>query len=463
MPFIPHTEQDVAAMLASIGAADIEALFDEIPADLRCEGLPGVPEGESEMAVTRRAHELAAQDGFYLNFIGAGAYEHHIPAAVWQLATRGEYYTAYTPYQAEASQGTLQVIYEYQTMMTRLTGLDVSNASLYDGATALAEAVLMAVRACKGDTRRVLVPATVHPRYRAVAQAMVKSQGIELVSLPYCTECGHTLVEGLKAYEGQPAAALVIPQPNYFGVLEPVDALTDWAHDQGMLAIALVNPMSLALLKPPGQWGVKGVDICVGDGQPLGIPLSSGGPYFGFMTCKQALVRQMPGRIVGATVDKDGQRGYVLTLQAREQHIRRAKATSNICSNQGLMVAAATMHMALLGPEGLKNVALVSHDRTRALLEKLTAIPNVQRAFTGPFFHEAAIRIDGDVDEVLRALRAQGILGGYAVYRDYPELSGAILFCVTETKTAGDLDRYAQQLERILSRRREAPPCAYKS
>jgi glycine dehydrogenase subunit 1 len=230
-----------------------------------------------------------------------------------------------------------------------------------------------------------------------------------------------------------------------------------------MLAIAVVNTMSLALLKAPGQWGANGVDICVGDGQPLGIPLSSGGPYFGFMTCKQALVRQMPGRIVGATVDKDGRRGYVLTLQAREQHIRRAKATSNICSNQGLMVAAATMHMALLGPEGLKNVALTCHANTRALLGQLAAIPNVKRVFAGPFFHEVAIRIDGKVDEVLRALRAQGILGGYGLGRDYPELADAILFCVTETRTGGDMERYAQQLERILSRRREAPPCAYKS
>ncbi len=450
-------------MLASIGASGIEALFDEIPADLRCEGLPGVPESESEMAVTRRAHELAAQDGFYLNFIGAGAYEHHIPAAVWQLATRGEYYTAYTPYQAEASQGTLQLIYEYQTMITRLTGMDVSNASMYDGATALGEAILMAVRANKADVRRVLVPATVHPRYRSVAAAMVQSQGIELVALPYDAETGRTSLAALNAQAGQPAAALVIPQPNFFGVLESVDDLTDWAHGQNMLAIAQVNPMSLALLKAPGSWGAKGVDICVGDGQPLGIPLSSGGPYYGFMTCKQALVRQMPGRIVGATVDKDGQRGYVLTLQAREQHIRRAKATSNICSNQGLMVAASTMHMAMIGPEGLKSVALASHENARVLMDKLTAIPNVKRVFASPYLHEAVIRVDGNVDEVLRALRAQGILGGYGLGQDYPELADAILFCATETKTAGDMERYAQQLERILSRRREAPPCAYKS
>lgn len=447
-------------MLASIGAADIDALFDEIPAGLRCEDLPGISEGLSEMAVTRLAQERAAQDGVYLNFIGAGAYEHHIPAAVWQIAGRGEYYTAYTPYQAEASQGMLQLIYEYQTMMTRLTGLDVSNASLYDGATALAEAVLMAVRASKGAARRVLMPATVHPRYRAVVQTMVKNQGIDLVTLPYDPVSGQIRLDALG---DQPAAALVIPQPNFFGVLEPVDELTDWAHDHGKLAIAVVNPISLALLKPPGQWGKQGTDICVGDGQPLGIPLASGGPSFGFMTCRQALVRQMPGRLVGATVDQDGQRGYVLTLQAREQHIRRAKATSNICSNQGLMVVAATLHMTLLGPQGLKAVALTSHDRTRALLDQLTAIPNVKRAFAGPFFHEVAIRVDGDVESVLRALRAQGILGGYALGRDSPELANAILFCATETKTMGDLDRYGQQLARILSKRREAPPCAYKS
>jgi len=463
MPFIPHTEHDVAEMLASIGAESIEDLFDEIPAELRCAGLTEVPAGQSEMAVSRLMAQRAAQDGFYLNFIGAGAYEHHIPAAVWQIVGRGEYYSAYTPYQAEASQGTLQIIYEYQSMMASLTGLDVSNASLYDGASALAEAVLMAVRASKGGVRKVLVPATVHPRYRAVATAAVENQGIELVTLPYCTERGHTLSEGLKAYEGQPAAALVIPQPNFFGVLEPVDALTDWAHAQGMLAIAVANPTSLALLKPPGQWGEKGADICVGDGQPLGAPLSSGGPYFGFMTCKQALVRQMPGRIVGRTVDREGKPGFVLTLQAREQHIRRSKATSNICTNQGLLMTAAAIYLSMLGPEGLKNVALASHANTRTLLDKLAAVPGVTRLFAGDFFHEAAIRVDMPAAEVLRALRAQGILGGYAVGEEYPELADVILVCATETKTDDDLQHYAQQLERILSRRREAPPCAYKS
>jgi len=458
MPFIPHTEADVAAMLNAIGAPAIDSLFDEIPAGLDCAGLPGVPEGLSEMALMRLARERARADGDWLNFIGAGAYEHHIPAAIWPIVTRGEFYSAYTPYQAEASQGTLQLIYEYQTLITRLTGLDVSNASLYDGASALTEAILMAVRSDKQNRRRVLVPATVHPRYRAVAQALVNAQGIEIITLPYCTDCGHSLVDALDLFKNQPAAALVIPQPNFFGVLEPVDALTDWAHAQDMQAIAVVNPMTLALLKPPGQWGHQGADICVGDGQPLGIPLSSCGPYFGFMTAKQALVRQMPGRIVGRTVDLDGKTGFSLTLQAREQHIRRAKATSNICSNQGLMVAAATIYMSLMGPQGLTRVAATSRSNTRALVDRLTALPGVSEVFKRPALHEAVIRLPGDASEILRALTARGIQGGYALGADYAELSDCILVCATETKTDADLDLYAEQLERILSRR-DIPKC----
>ena len=469
MPFIPHTEADVSAMLASIGAPTTDALFDEIPADLNCGGLPGIPTGLSEMQINRVMQQRAAQDGFYNSFLGAGAYEHHIPAAVWAITTRGEFYSAYTPYQAEASQGTLQLLYEYQTMMASLTGLEVSNASLYDGASALAEAVLMAVRANKAGCRRVLVPATVHPRYLAVTQTTVKNQNIELVTVPFDATTGVTDLAALEAVAGE-AAALVIPQPNFFGALEPVDALTDWAHVHNMLAIAVVNPLALALLKPPGQWGEvgknQGADIAVGDGQPLGVPMSSGGPYFGFMTTRQTLVRQMPGRIVGRTVDLDGQPGFALTLQAREQHIRRSKATSNICTNQGLLVTAATIHMALLGPEGLKNVALESHAKTRALLEKLLTVPGVERVFNTPFFHETVIRVNSPVDDVLRALRAQGILGGYALGGDYPELVDCLLICATETKTDDDLEQYRQQLQRILSRRngREpgVPPCAYK-
>jgi glycine dehydrogenase subunit 1 len=459
MPFIPHTETDIQAMLARIGAPNIDALFDEIPEALRSGKLTQVPAALNEMEISRLMQERAEADGRYLNFIGAGAYEHHIPAAVWQITTRGEFYSAYTPYQAEASQGTLQLIYEYQTMMASLTGLDVSNASLYDGGSALAEAVLMAVRAHKGAAR-VLIPKTVSPVYRAVVHAMVKNQHIELVELDYDAATGTT---PLPTGDMGDFAALVVPQPNYFGALEDVDALTDWAHAHGGRVIGLVNPTALALLKPPGQWGSQGADIAVGEGQPLGAPLSSGGPYYGFMTCKQALVRQMPGRIVGRTVDLDGKPGFALTLQAREQHIRRSKATSNICTNQGLVVTASTIYMSLLGPAGLQRVAAASHANTRSLLDQLTAIPGVKRAFSATPFHEAVIQLDAPAGEILRALEAQGILGGYDLSAHYPELGQAILICATETKTAADIEQYAQQLARVLSKRREGPPCAYKS
>jgi len=461
MPFIPHTEADIAAMLKSIGVGKIDDLFDEIPQALRAGALKGVPEALSEMEVTRLMQERADTDGRYLNFLGAGAYEHHIPAAVWQIVTRGEFYSAYTPYQAEASQGTLQLLYEYQTMMASLTGLDVSNASLYDGASALAEAVLMAVRTQKKG-HKILMPRTVHPVWRKVVHAIVRNQKIELIEVDYDRKDGNTTIAALEKSLNDDCAALVIPQPNFFGVLEDVDALTDWAHGKGLLAIACVNPTSLALLKAPGIWGAKGADIAVGDGQPLGVPLSSGGPYFGFMACKQEFVRQMPGRIIGATVDKDGKRGYTLTLQAREQHIRRSKATSNICTNQGLLVTAATIYMALLGPDGLERVAASSHANTNDLVGRITAIKGVEKVFARPVFHEAVVRLDQPANDVLRAMEAQGILAGYNLTVDYPELGEAILVCATETRAAADIEKYVLQLERIISKRRLDPPCAQK-
>jgi glycine dehydrogenase subunit 1 len=457
MPFIPHTEDDVKAMLAAIGVDSIETLFDEIPTELRAKGLANVPGAMTEMAIGRLMHQRAAEDGQPLSFIGAGAYEHHVPAVVWEIVTRGEFYSAYTPYQAEASQGTLQLVYEYQSMIAGLTGLDVSNASLYDGASALAEAVLMAVRANrKSRSKRVLMPATVHPDYRRVVHTIVHNQGIELVELPLSAS-GHTDPAVLEQYSGEDTAALVVPQPNYFGVLEEVGALTDWAHANGALVIGLVNPTALALLTPPGEWGESGADIACGEGQPLGSPLASGGPYFGFMACKQAYVRQMPGRIVGRTVDLDGRPGFTLTLQAREQHIRRSKATSNICTNQGLLAAAATVYMALLGPEGLGRVAAASHNNTRRLVERLTAIDGVEPVFDRPYFHEALLRLNQPVDEVLRALAMQDLLGGHHVVRDYPHLENCLLVCATETKQDADIDSYAGHLERILSRRSDKP------
>ena len=451
MPFIPHTEPEVRDMLAAIGVPEIESLFDEIPCELRIEGISGIPAGVPEMVIVRLMTERAEADGRYLNFIGAGAYEHHIPAAVWQLATRGEFYSAYTPYQAEASQGTLQALYEFQTMMASLTGLDVSNASLYDGASALAEAVLMAMRA-HGKSRRVLMPRTVHPLYRKVVRTITCNQHVEIVDLDYSRDTGTTRVETAAAGD---FAALVIPQPNFFGVLEDADAFTDWAHSHGALAIGVVNPLSLALLKPPGEWGAQntgaGADIAVGDGQPFGAPLAGGGPYFGFMCAKQALVRQMPGRIVGRTLDVDGKPGFCLTLQPREQHIRRAKATSNICTNQSLAAIAATIHLALLGPRGLERTAAQCHANTVALRNRLTAIPGIAPVFSGAVFHEVVLRLPAPVAPVLARLRAERILGGFDLAPDYPELGHALLVCATETSTEADIERFARALERALT------------
>jgi glycine dehydrogenase subunit 1 len=309
---------------------------------------------------------------------------------------------------------------------------------------------LMAVRSHK-SSRRVLMPSTIHPVYRKVVSTIVKNQNIEIIEIPYCTECGHILLESLTPFVGQDIAALVIPQPNFFGVLEQVDALTDWAHTNNALAIGVVNPLALAMLTPPGEWGSKGADIAVGEGQPLGIPLSSGGPYFGFMACKQKLVRQMPGRIIGRTTDLNGKPGFVLTLQAREQHIRRSKATSNICTNQGLMVTAATIYMALVGPEGLRRIAEKSHANTMILLEQLEAIKGVRRTFSGSMFYEAAITLPMPVENVLQKLKVQKILGGLDLKEYYPELGQTILVCATETKIPADLVKFTECLNHVLS------------
>jgi glycine dehydrogenase subunit 1 len=409
------------------------------------------------MEITRIMQERAARDGLPLNFIGAGAYEHHIPAAVWAITTRGELYSAYTPYQAEASQGTLQLIYEYQTMMASLTAMEVSNATLYDGASALAEACLMAVRAHrKSKAARILLPATLNPTYRKVARAIAGMQEFTFDELPYDAATGCIRLDSLAAFEGQDVTALVIQQPNFFGVLEDVDELTRWARRHGAFIIAVVNPTSLALLKPPGKWGDNGVDIVCGEGQPLGVPLSSGGPYFGFMTTRMEHVRQMPGRIVGRTLDLDGRPGFTLTLQAREQHIRRGKATSNICTNQGLLMTAATIYLTLLGPAGLERVASASHERTQELVRALTRIPGVRARFSSPRFHEAVVALDRPAAGVLAALAERGIAGGLDLGTHYAELGDAMLVCATETKTTADINRYAGALADVLKSVRAA-------
>lgn len=459
MPFIPHTQDDIAAMLETIGVESIETLFDEIPAELKIGELAAIPSALAEMEIARLMQARARADGQPLCFIGAGAYDHHIPAAVWQIATRGEFYSAYTPYQAEASQGTLQLLYEFQSMMVALTGLDASNASLYDGASALAEAVLMAVRANrKAKSERVLVPRNLHPVYRRTLASLVTPQGIELIEVPLDPRGGHTRVEALDALADRgPFAALVIAQPNLFGVLEEVDALTDWAHARDALVIGVVNPVALALLSPPGDWGATGADIACGEAQPLGMPLSSGGPYAGFLCCRQDFVRQLPGRIVGRTLDLDDKPGFTLTLQAREQHIRRGKATSNICTNQGLLVTAATIHMALLGAEGLERVAAACHANTRRLTELLCAIPGVEPLFDRPVFHERALRLPAPTADLLRSLAAHNVLGGYDLGLEYPELDPALLVCATELRTEEEMQTYASKLARVIATRTQAP------
>lgn len=453
MPFIPHTENDVKKMLEVIEVNTLEDLFSEIPRSLRIKELPEeIPESLTEMELTRLMRERSQLDAGMMCYIGAGSYEHHIPAAVWEVTSRGEFLTAYTPYQAEASQGTLQLLYEYQTMMASLMALDVSNASMYEGATALAEAILMAVRSNrKSKQPRILLPKTIHPLYREVVTTIVSQQNIEVVEIGYDAKTGCTTLENLKAFENQDNTALVISQPNFFGALEDVDALTDWGHANNALVIGVVNPLAMSLLKPPGEWGTNGADIACGEGQPLGVPMASGGPYYGFLCCKSEFVRQMPGRIVGRTVDVEGKQGFVLTLQAREQHIRRAKATSNICTNQGLLVTASTIYMSLLGAKGLEQVATTAHQNAVFLREKLTLLPEVDLVFSNTFFHEFVLRVPKPAKEVLHELARHKIQGGFDLSLAYPELGdNCILVCATETKSNEDMENFANVLRDVL-------------
>lgn len=453
MPFIPHTDADIQSMLDVIGVDSIEQLFDEIPDELRCGRLKEIGEGLTEWQCKQHMQQLADKIKSGRNFIGAGAYEHHIPAAVWDIAMRGEFLTAYTPYQAEASQGTLQLLYEYQTMMASLMGMEVANASLYDGASALAEAVLMAVRVNrKSKSKKILVAGNLHPHYRDTVTAIVSNQHIELVDLPIDAKTGLLDQNHLSQFNEEDVTAVVIAQPNFYGGIESVDALTDWAHQHGALLVASVNPTAMALLKEPGAWGETGADIVCGEGQPLGVPLASGGPYFGFLTCRLKDVRQMPGRLIGRTVDQAGAEGFSLTLQAREQHIRRSKATSNICTNQGLLVTAATIYMSLLGFDGLQKVAQHCHQNTKKLSAALCEIDGVEPVFNCHYFHETVIKLPMNAATVLAALTQHNIHGGFALAPYFPELDNCISICATETKTEEDILAYQSALSSILNK-----------
>lgn len=441
MGYAPHSKLDVEHMLDYVGCAKIDDLFDEVPESIKIDSIQGLADGVSEIQISREFRNKISQDRVVSNFIGAGSYEHYSPPTVWDIVFRGEFLTAYTPYQAEASQGSLQLIYEYQSMMTRIMGMDVSNASLYDGASALAEAALMAIRSKgKKAKRRMLLPRSVNPHYRDVVRTILEPQGIEIVDLHFDQTTSLTALNDDDCIDFD---AIVISQPNFFGSLEDVDALTNMAHKHGLLVIALVNPVSCFLLKPPGDWGNQGVDIACGEGQALGIPLSSGGPYYGFLTSKQELVRHMPGRIVGKTLDANREECYTLTLQAREQHIRRSKATSNICTNQGLMVTASTIYMSLLGPEGLTRVATASNQKANHLRNKLEEV-GCKILFNQDFYCEFVIDAGNDLENLKKEASNLGITIGYELDYHYPEFPGAVLCCVTDVKTDEELNNYTE-------------------
>lgn len=446
MPYLPHSAAETEQMLKEIGVNSVESLFDEIPDNLKCQALSGIPDAVNEMELAREMKALAQSDAVSLNFLGAGCYEHHIPAAVWDIASRGEYLTAYTPYQAEVSQGTLQVAYEFQTMIARLMGLPIANASLYEGATALAEALLMTIRMQKKRTRHnLLIPDSLHPHYRQVLATLLNRENVVLTTVPFDPATGTVTAEILASVDASDLCALVIPQPNFFGVLEDGDSLSDWAHAHGGYAIACVNPTAMAILKPPGEWGEKGADIACGEGQPLGIPMASGGPFLGFLACQQAFVRQVPGRLIGRTTDSKGHPAFCLTLQAREQHIRRGKATSNICTAQSLLATAATLYMSVMGAEGLRRVALASYQNLVRTRERLARLPGVSARFDSPTFHEAVFDLPVPAEHVLSHLEREGIQGGFALETTYG-WPNALLICVTETKTVEDIERFATSL-----------------
>jgi len=441
--YIPHTKDDISAMLKTIGVASIEDLFKDIPASLRPKSF-AIPEGKSEYEVTEHFKKLSNKNATNLiNFVGAGFYDHYIPAAVDAIASRPEFYTAYTPYQPECSQGWLQAIYEYQTIICELTGLDVANASLYDGGTALYEAAMMAVRLTKRN--KIIMDSGVNLIYRTMLYTYTSNLSIEFVEIPVVH--GQSSREELFKHLDDRTAAVILQNPNFFGAVDDYSDIVERVHKHGALAIASVYPVSLGILKSPGEMGF---DIVTGEGQSLGIPLSFGGPYLGFMSAKMELVRQMPGRIVGATVDKDGKRGFVLTLQTREQHIRREKATSNICSNEALCALRAAIFVSLLGRDGLKELAQRNYDKAEFTKSELSRVPGVEVKRSSPTFNEFTVSLPQHANEVVYRMIDKGFACGFPLGKFYKGMDNYLLVAVTEKRTKEDICRLADSLEAIL-------------
>ncbi len=444
MPYIVNTPHDRQSMLEAVGVASLEDLFAMVPPELRLKRPLNVPPAIGELELTDHLTALAARNTSPAQaacFLGAGSYDHFIPAVVDFVASRSEFYTAYTPYQAEASQGTLQAMFEYQTLVTELTGMDVSNASLYDGGSAVAEAVLMSL----GATRRwdrVVVAQSVHPEYRQNLQTYLANLGTEMVTVG--TPGGYVAPEDLQQAVNQQTACVLVQHPNFFGCLEEVDALADIIHQAGALFVVAVDPISLGLLKRPGDYGA---DIVVAEGQSLGCPMSFGGPYLGIMACREKFVRRMPGRLVGQTTDRRGRRCWVLTLQTREQHIRRDKATSNICTNEGLLALRAAVYLATMGPAGMQSVAELCLQKARYAADQLQQVAQLPPAFSRPTFKEFVVRAQGrSTEQLLGQARQKGILAGVPLDCWYPELQDCILVAVTEKRTKAQIDQLAAAL-----------------
>lgn len=444
MDFIPHTESEKKDMLAAIGVTSMQDLLKTLPVS---PAEPNIPSGMSEGEVIRFAHELASKNqapGKLLSFLGAGVYDHYSPAAIGALMSRGEFLTSYTPYQPEVSQGTLQTLYEFQSMICELTGMDVTNAGMYEGASALAEAVLLALR--ETGRKKVLLPRSLHPDYRAVVATYTAESNVELIDIPF--QNGQIDLDFIRQTLDANTAAVVIQNPNFFGVVEPAEAIGPLVQAAGALFIACVNPLSLGLLTPPGDYGA---DIAVGEGQPLGIPPGFGGPLLGLFACRQKWLRKMPGRLVGKTTDVDGKPAFVLTLQAREQHIRREKATSNVCTTTALIASCSTFYLSLVGRQGLRDVAYQNLAKTKYALDQLTQLPGVRAAFSSPVFNEFVLQTKTPPETIQQRLLERHIVAGLPLKKWYPDLEHASLWCVTETKTKADLDLLVRHLKEVLS------------
>ncbi len=440
MDFIANTGDDIRRLLSAVNASSIEELFEDVPDEVRLKGDMNLPPAMDEASLLTHMKNLAQEiHGEKVIFLGAGSYDHFIPTAVNHIISRSDFYTAYTPYQAEVSQGTLQAIYEYQSAICELTAMDVANASLYDGGSALAEGARMAIGAT--GRNKVLIPKNIHPAYRRVVATYLA--GIDVILEEVDFEDGIINMEDLKKKLDKETACLLLQQPNFFGCLEEVQGICELVHDKGALMVVSVNPISLGLLKPPGHYGA---DIVVGEGQPLGLPMSFGGPYLGFMACSEKLLRRMPGRIAGRTTDDKGNPGFVLTLQTREQHIRRERATSNICSNQALCALAAVVYLSLVGKEGIREVAETSLRKAHYTAKRLESV-GFAPLFSGPFFNEFPVISPVAPEKVNEALIKEGIVGGLPLERFYPEFPNAMLFCVTEKRTREEIDKFIRVLE----------------